>query len=226
MENIDMALFQERLRTICKKRKITHKKLSELTGTPLDTVNAWFRTNETLLPSLNKMYRISKVLGVSIDYFVNPDMDCLTVSNQMINDYTGLSDNAIHNLYADKKEIEKYGISRYHHIDIINFLLSDQDGAIMLSSVYEYLFGNYVKTKDGNPHIDLLDETEIPCNGGSLTINDINAYFLTSIVQNLSQIKGSLKKDPAAKYKYYGKFNPENKNEMQVLFSNISSFKK
>ena len=168
MENIDMELFRERLKDICKKRKVTHKDLAKKTGTPLDTVNAWFRTSETLPPSLNKMYRISKVLEVSIDYFVNPDMDCLTVSNQMINSRIGLNDQGIKGLENIKLSDDNAALNGQPGLcvlPVLNDMLSVYNGSgfeKVLQGVRDFMNTDYcvpvyhtdkgvvIKTEKGN----------------------------------------------------------------------------
>ena len=102
MENIDMDIFRDRLRSRCKELKITHKVLAEKAGISESSIDKWlhgkkdaYKDNADYIPSLNTVYKVSQALGVSLDYLVNPDMEYLTISNKMISEYTGLSDTAI-----------------------------------------------------------------------------------------------------------------------------------
>lgn len=226
----DTSLFRERLRKRCKELNITHRQLAERAGISESIIDKWLNGKQDdatgerkfVPPSFDKLKRVADALGVSLDYFVNPDMDCLTVTHQMISDYTGLSDTAIHNLHCDHIETDKYNRSLHHFNDTINFLLCDKDGMEVLTTMYQYLFGNYVATADGKNTIDVLDNSGIPANGGTMDISNLNAVFLAVLTQNLAQIKGNL--DTVPKAKYYGKYNPDTASERQQFFSDIPPF--
>lgn len=130
MDSIDMKLFRKRLKQRCKELKITHKQLAADAGISESSIDKWLRTEpndygKEYIPSLDKIYKVSQVLKVSIDYFVNPDMDCLTVTNQMISDHTGLSNNAVEclsawreqqgNIYSNNLETLNRILEYYHH---------------------------------------------------------------------------------------------------------------
>lgn len=154
--------------------------------------------------------------------FIMGYIDRPTHEKTDIGNYTGLSDNAINNLHCDKLDTQKYGRSINHEIDMLNFLLCDKDGSDLLCSVYHYLFGNYIKTDSNSETLTLLDASEIPCNGGEIPIKDINALFLSNIVENLSQIKGKLSNIPGSDR--YGKFNPDTATDEAKLWANWPSF--
>lgn len=139
IKGIDIQLFRTRLKKRLKDCHITQKALAAKIGVSEDTVNMWFRgsiddtsgNKKHKPPCLENVYKVSQVLGVSIDYFVNPDMDCLTVSKQMIHDYTGLSDAAIeclHGWYQDKLQGGLFG-SYYNDIDTLNLILEYYENA-------------------------------------------------------------------------------------------------
>ena len=115
VENIDINVFRQRLRDRLKVLKMSREKLAEKAGISPDTIDKWFRGKiddinggiNPYLPSLNVIYKVSQVLGVSVDYFVNPNMDCLTVTNQQINDMIGLNDTGIAGLQAIKQSDDK-----------------------------------------------------------------------------------------------------------------------
>lgn len=106
MDNIDMDLFKDRLRKRCKELKLTHKELAKNAGISESSIDKWLNgkpdtynpQNKDYIPSLNTVYKVSQALGVSLDYFVNPDMDCLTVTNQAIKDMIGIDDKGIQGL--------------------------------------------------------------------------------------------------------------------------------
>ena len=109
MKNIDMNIFRDRLRSRCKKLKITHKILAEKADISESSIDKWIsgKNYNDYIPSLNTVYKVSQVLGVSVDYLINPDMEYLTVSSKMMSEYTGLSDTAIECLrewYLDKQQ--------------------------------------------------------------------------------------------------------------------------
>lgn len=106
-----MDLFRSRLRDRCKELKITHKALAEKAGISESSIDKWLNgkpdtynpQNKDYIPSLNTVYKVSQALGVSLDYFVNPNMDCLTVTNQAIKDMIGLDDKGIAGLKSIKQ---------------------------------------------------------------------------------------------------------------------------
>lgn len=212
MDNIDMDLFRDRLRKRCKELKITHKLLAEKAGISESSIDKWLNgkpdnynpQNKDYIPSLNTVYKVSQALGVSLDYFVNPDMDCLTVTNQTIKDMIGLDDTVINNLHCENIQAKKDGISREHCIDTVNFLLVDKQGRELLTTIYHYLFGNYKELSNGNNILELRDGSGVPCNGGTVQVSSLNALFLSNIINNLAEIKADISKING--YDTYGKF--------------------
>ena len=105
-EDIDMLLFRQRLRKRLKILGLTHKQLADKVGISESMVDKWFNgkkdnisgEKKDHIPTFNSIYKVSKFLGVSLDYFVNPNMDCLTMTRQMISDETGLDDESIQRL--------------------------------------------------------------------------------------------------------------------------------
>ena len=101
MKNLDMEVFRRRVRDRLKQLNMKQYQLADKAEISHSTLDKWLSGG--LVPSLEKIYKVSQVLGVSVDWLINPDMECLTVSNQMISDYTGLSDDAISGLLNIKQ---------------------------------------------------------------------------------------------------------------------------
>lgn len=235
MDNIDMDLFRDRLRKRCKELKITHKVLAEKAGISESSIDKWLNgkpdnynpQNKDYIPSLNLVYKVSQALGVSLDYFVNPNMDCLTVTNQAIKDMIGLDDTVINNLHCENIQAKKDGISREHCIDTVNFLLADKQGRELLTTIYHYLFGNYKELSNGNNILELRDGSGVPCNGGTVQVSSLNALFLSNIINNLAEIKADISKING--YDTYGKFDIKrvsdaNQQKRAEILSGIPSF--
>lgn len=235
MDNIDMDLFRDRLRKRCKELKITHKVLAEKAGISESSIDKWLNgkpdnynpQNKDYIPSLNLVYKVSQALGVSLDYFVNPNMDCLTVTNQAIKDMIGLDDTVINNLHCENIQAKKDGIPREHCIDTVNFLLADKQGRELLTTIYHYLFGNYKELSNGNNILELRDGSGVPCNGGTVQVSSLNALFLSNIINNLAEIKADISKING--YDTYGKFDIKkvsdaNQQKRAEILSGIPSF--
>lgn len=235
MDNIDMDLFRDRLRKRCKELKITHKVLAEKAGISESSIDKWLNgkpdnynpQNKDYIPSLNLVYKVSQALGVSLDYFVNPNMDCLTVTNQAIKDMIGLDDTVINNLHCENIQAKKDGISREHCIDTVNFLLADKQGRELLTTIYNYLFGNYKELSNGNTILELRDGSGVPCNGGTVQVSSLNALFLSNIINNLAEIKADISKING--YDTYGKFDIKkvsdaNQQKRAEILSGVPSF--
>ena len=81
-EDIDMLLFRQRLRKRLKILGLTHKQLADKVGISESMVDKWFNgkkdnisgEKKDHIPTFNSIYKVSKFLGVSLDYFVNPNM--------------------------------------------------------------------------------------------------------------------------------------------------------
>ena len=235
MDKIDMDLFRSRLRSRLKELKITHKVLAEKAGISESSIDKWLNgkpdnydpQNKDYIPSLNTVYKVSQALGVSLDYFVNPDMDCLTVTNQTIKDMIGLDDTVINNLLYENIQAKKDGISREHCIDTINFLLADKQGRELLTTIYNYLFGNYKELSNVNTTLELRDGSGVPCNGGTVQVSSLNALFLSNIINNLAEIKADISKING--YDTYGKFDIKkvsnaNQQKRAEILSGVPSF--
>lgn len=100
--DFDSDLFRERLKKRCREKWLTYSQLAEKAGLSPSLVNKWvngdvdaYGVKVKTVPSLEKLLAVCRVLEVSLDYFVNPDMECETVSNQAIFDRLGLDDKAI-----------------------------------------------------------------------------------------------------------------------------------
>ena len=114
MDNIDIELFRKRLKKRLEETHKTPKQLAKETGVSESIVWKWLGgkkddyTNEKkdILPSVQKLYVVSKCLGVTLDYFFYPDTDCI----ELIKDYTGLSNNAIECLHGWNKDKQKTGL--------------------------------------------------------------------------------------------------------------------
>lgn len=184
MDNIDMDLFRNRLRKRCKELKLTHKVLAKKAGISESSIDKWLNgkpdnynpQNKDYIPSLNTVYKVSQALGVSLDYFVNPDMDCLTVTNQAIKDMIGLDDKGIAGLKSIKQSDdnainnEQPGLCV---LPVLNNMLGAYHGTDfeqLLSACRDYLNTDYCVpvyhtgkgiVRDTNNHGKVLDHETI-----------------------------------------------------------------
>lgn len=212
VNGFDKALFQKRLRKRLKDLDISQKEAAARSGVSQATIEKWLNgksegrvdqsnnNKSPYIPSLDTICKVAAGLGVSIDYFVNPDFDCLTVSNQMIHDYIGLSDAAINALIEDKKR-------PLHIIDTINLLLGNvsKNPTIhkLFLDIYMYLLTNpkWFKSLDGtfkDNYIMLeseFDNAAYPSLHGlgiGLYTENVGGLFLQNITSHLSVIKDHL----------------------------------
>ena len=130
---IDMTLFRQRLRDRLAHNSLTHKQLAKQAGISESMIDKWLNGKKDnisgeikdYIPSLNSVYKIANVLGVPIEYFVNPDIDFL----KNMRNYTGLSDNAIeclHGWHTDQLQVGMFS-SYYKDIDTLNTILEYYD---------------------------------------------------------------------------------------------------
>lgn len=213
IHGFDRALFQKRLRKRIKELDISQKEAAARSGVSQATIEKWLsgktegRLNDKndnnkypYVPSLDTICKVAAGLGVSVDYFVNPDMDCLTVSNQMIHDYIGLSDAAIDALIEDKKR-------PLHIIDTINLLLGNIRKIPIINRLftdtYMFLLTNpkWFKSLDGtfkDNYIMLESNFENAAYprlhglGVGLYSENVGGLFLQNITSHLSVIKDHL----------------------------------
>lgn len=167
MQGVDIELFRERLRGLLTEKGISYAKLAELSSVSVSAIEKWLGgkysdtsgKKEHKPPSLENIYKVSQALGVSIDYFVNPKLNCKTITNQMIHDTLGLSDSAIDMLKIlnnpqtyDKQSKSPQGIIDYYatlpndneckdKLSAVNMLVSNVNlyDADMLTYIYLYL---------------------------------------------------------------------------------------
>lgn len=199
--DIDIELFQNRLKDLYKEKGYSQADLARLSGISENTISKWFRTDytEVQLPSLEKIYRVCQALGCSVDYLINPNTDCKTITNQKISDYTGLSDKAINALVKDKKD-------RLYILDCINLLLGHigiKECKKVFQNIFLYLLKNkrVFKSLDGNTYTDyLILNTEYTDNkhpaikghGIGINANNLDGVFLQNITSDLAVLRSKL----------------------------------
>lgn len=156
---IDIELFRNRLRDRYKELGYTRKSLSKKADVSESTLDKWLNgkdNNDAYIPSLNTVYKVANALEVSVDYFIKPDMDCDTVSNQMIKDCTGLNNNAIEVLRKEKRFYD-YDAD-YDTPQALNRILNDTKGKYLLHDIYLYL-------RSENGFIDLPNSDSVTSDG-------------------------------------------------------------
>ena len=206
---LDINLFRRRLQKRCTDLGMSHPDLAQKAGVSLSLVEKCLYGKKSDIdgekkpyyPSLQNVYSMAQALGVSIDYFVNPDFDCLTVQNQMIHDYTGLSDRAINALVNDNKK-------PLHIVDTINLLLGHigiHEVTKLFLDTYMYLLTTpkYFKSLDGSFKDNYVilesdfENTKYPALRGlgvGLYSENVGGVFLHNITSHLSAIKLKLQK--------------------------------
>ena len=103
---VDMEVFRQRLRDRLSDLNMKQYQLADKAGVSLSAIEKVLhgKTDDIsglktdYIPSLDTVYRIANALNVSIDWLVNSDMECMTVTNQQIHDLIGLDDNGINGL--------------------------------------------------------------------------------------------------------------------------------
>lgn len=108
---VDMVVFRQRLRDRLKDLNMKQYQLAEKADISISVIEKVLHgktddisgLKKDYIPSLDTVYRIANALGVSIDWLVNGDMDCMTVTNQQIYDLIGLDDNGINGLQNIKQ---------------------------------------------------------------------------------------------------------------------------
>ena len=183
IKEFNIEHFRKRLKQAYK--GMTQEELSEISGVKESTIKYWFRTNELddhgkekkKSPSLRDIYKISQALGVSIDYLVNPDVSCKTITKQEIHNYTWLSDKAIDALHEItlKDNLGYYegdfidsgaGLVWSNYIrDAINMILENDINLFSLLGIY--LTGNvdgYIYGNEANPQYQpfMINENQKP----------------------------------------------------------------
>lgn len=203
MYEIDTDLFRQRLRDRLKQVDISQQMLADEAGINLSTIEKWlngksdgYDTDENgkkaYIPSLRTIYSVAQVLEVSIDYFVNPDMECLTVANQRVNDVIGLNNNAIDKLkvlhnpysYTVKPKTPKAIIEYYNHlpddeackakIAALNMLISNVN--LWDNDILTYIYLYLTQTDTDNNHLH---------DDNTLMSYDANMLYRTALKDNI-----------------------------------------
>ena len=173
---IDMQLFRQRLRYRLKQLNMKQYQLAEKAGVSKSIIEKWLHgknddysgIKKDYIPSLETVYKVSKVLGVSIDWLVNSDydIDCVTVTNQQIHDLIGLNDNGIAGLQtikqADDKQIEDEqdgGQQALCLLPVLNDILSVSKGLAfkdILQAFRDFLKSDYVVPLHSDDNGDMV----------------------------------------------------------------------
>lgn len=155
---IDMCLFRQRLRQRLKDLNMKQYQLADKAGVSKSIIEKWLHgknddysgVKKEYIPSLETVYKVSKVLGVSIDWLVNGDMDCVTVTNQQIHDLIGLDDNGIAGLQTIKQSDDTQIANEQQALcvlPVLNDILSISKGLAfkdILQAFRDFLKSDYV----------------------------------------------------------------------------------
>jgi len=193
----DFPLFRERLKQLRKKKGLTRHELAEISGLSESSITKWeigtslpYPTNERKLtpPSCAGLVTIAHTLGVSIDYFFEEDMDCMTVTHQRIHDLTGLTEQAISKL----EEAKSIGGISEETAQIVNVLLTTKSGGEILGAIKRLLYEQFPDqsvTTDEN--ISEEPDTFIS-SGSTMTAEDRQDMLASKVVRLLSQLKSEI----------------------------------
>ena len=196
----DFPVFREKLEMRRKELKMTRNELSQKSGVSVRTLNSWVNKgtdpygNEGYKPpSFGALLRVAAALGVSVDYLTNKDMNCLTVSHQMIHDVTGLSDASI-------SALETYHEDDFMHSipEITDILLSTDKGCQLLLLLHAYLMNDYVGfCEDGK-----ISDMVTIYNASNHTQDTLNASQLSTLnLLHIQEILPQLKNELQSSHK-------------------------
>jgi transcriptional regulator with XRE-family HTH domain len=135
-------VFAQNFNLLLKKRNVTQQMLADVLKTTRQAIAQY--ADGTAIPSIEKLYKISKFFNISLDWFFihdnNKDLTKNTnITSQDVRKYTGLSKKAIANLKNAQCETPKI-------LKIINILLENLSSkeelfyGTVLDSIVEYYF--------------------------------------------------------------------------------------
>lgn len=189
-------LFGDRLKKARKNTELTQAELARNIGVDIKTYRNWELGK--VVPDGYFIFQLCKALDCDFKYLTGEINDFH--DNRSVSEITGLSYDAVETF----KNIKKENFPLIHAIDIVNYLFSVEKNTNILLLIYHYLLGNYKETKNGEEIIELLDETKIGCNGVALTVTDLNALFLSMIIEQLAILKTRIDSEVPS---MYGKHN-------------------
>ena len=64
-----MSMQYNRIKSVLEEKEISQKKLSDLMGVSVVTINSW--CNQKSQPSIRTLFEISKILGITPDKLIN-----------------------------------------------------------------------------------------------------------------------------------------------------------
>lgn len=179
-----------------------YKDFSEKYNYKYDTVKAWFTKT---MPDYPEIMDIAEYFSVSVDYLIGKTDIESSIDEDFIEVYTGLTPQSIRKL---RKYITGLPVEQ-NNVDAINFLLDAEDDIEVLRNIYNYFFGNYTKTREGEHSVGFLDDREM--GGVDFYVPAMQQpLFLSVITNNISKYYATTIKDNP-KYADYGKPTYKNK---------------
>lgn len=163
-----IELFRERLLSIMDEKHYNQTSLAEALDIDRKTVGYWLngKKDKPIYPSLEKLFELSKVLDVSVDYLIGRD-DYRHFGNKEISESTGLSEHSIELLRFLKsksgkrdgmmsfgKNIDNYS---WKNVEMINYIFDTNYERYMsriekntpvptiLANMYEYIHSSTVE---------------------------------------------------------------------------------
>ena len=132
--------FGENLRKLRKDRGLTQAKLAQVVNIPMSTIRNWEQGR--FIPEVNTLCNLATYFDCSIDFLLGRS-DCTTVSNQLISEEIGLSDNAIEAL----KRLERALPEASHNI--LDAFIQTKYFAEYLECIHDYAYPPTEKDLEG-----------------------------------------------------------------------------
>ena len=186
-----MLTLGERLKDERVKKKLSTKKLSEMTGISVGALNSY--ENDEKIGSWTNLYKIATALEVSTDYLLGKD-ECTTLDNEEIHKKLGLSGQAIERLENVIKFLEK-DFTMKEKLDACNFIIENFNNSDFLENLYSYMFNTFA-FPDPKDDKMVVFATEIVSGTGDgniktslLNSKDINDAFLVKTQNDILKLK-------------------------------------
>ena len=140
------------------------------------------------VPPIETMIKISKALNCSIDYLLGyTNLKSTDENYKMINDVTGLSDEAIFFLKEEKKKFQtstkQNNYYNYKTIETLNFILENEHSAKLLKNISDFLWVSKNLKNQLKRNIDNNKNNQSAKNNWIILNNEMDRCLATSKVK-------------------------------------------
>lgn len=145
-QDANVEIWVRRIKHLMNERQVNQQELAKACDISPSVVSDYVGTrkkdSKLRTPKVDKLQRIAKYFGVSVDYLLGED-ECQTPGDEKIHEITGLSGLAIQQL-RKVNDLQNENVEAEKKILVLNYLLENMTESSLFEKMYDYLIADFV----------------------------------------------------------------------------------